>query len=143
MSYEIILGAHIAAFMFNIGLVVLADGIGLLWVIGKLKKLPKQFMLVAHRAIWVGLAVSIVTGAYMFWDLRDYLLETPAFYTKVFFVLALVINSFLISKHLHAALGAESFAALEKKEKISFFISGAVSTISWIAVVVSAKLSGL
>lgn len=143
MAYETILLVHISSFIWNISLVVLADGVGLLWVIGKIQRLPKLFMFWTHRLIWVGFTASIASGAYLFWDLRDYLLETPAFLTKMGFVLALFINSFFISKHLKRALEAESFAHLERPEKIKFFISGAVSSVSWVAVFVSAQFLGL
>lgn len=129
--------------LLNIGLVILADFIGLLWVIGKIKKLPQKYMMLFHKLIWIGLGVSILSGAFLFWDVREYLLTVPAFYTKMFFVVALVINSFLISKHLRAALRVESFKSLSTKERKTFFISGAISTISWVMVLVTAQFLGL
>ena len=124
-------------------LVVLADSVGLLWVFNKIQNLPEKFITYAHKLIWLGITVSIVTGAFMFWNLREYLLSTPAFYTKMFFLLALMINAFLISKHLKKALTIGSFALLEPKHKKSFIISGFVSALSWIAVVISATQLGL
>lgn len=143
MPYETILFFHIGAFVFNIGLVILADILGLLWVLEKIKKLPKKVMLMAHRLIWLGLVISITSGSLLFWESREYLLTLPAFYTKILFVVALLVNSFVISKHLKVALEVESFSALARKERSSFFISGVISTICWIAVVVSAKMLGL
>jgi hypothetical protein len=143
MPYEIILTTHIASFIWNVSFVVVADLIGLLWVLGKMQLLPQKVMLYTHRLIWLGLLTSIVTGIFMFVELKDYLLETPAFYTKIIFVMALVINSFFISKHLKNSFGVGSFSNLDKKDKRSFFISGAVSTVSWIVVFLSAGMLGL
>lgn len=143
MAYETILFFHIGAMFLNIGLVILADSVGLLWVIGKLKQLPKKWLLLAHRLIWLGLSVSILSGVLLFWESREYLLAVPAFYTKIFFVVALVINSFLISKHLHVALQAESFKMLPSKERKALFVSGVISTVSWVSVLISAQLLGL
>jgi hypothetical protein len=143
MSYETILFFHIGAFIFNISLVILADIIGLLWVFGKIQNLPKKFILATHRFIWVGLFISVTSGLVLFWDSREYLLTLPAFYTKVLFVFALLVNSFVISKHLRRALEVKSFSDLGKKEKLLFFASGAFSTISWAAVVISANMLGL
>lgn len=138
MSYETVLLIHIGSFVWNIGLVVCADSIGLLWAWGKLKQLPEKFIIFVHRGVWIGLGVSIVTGTYMFWGLRDYLLSTPPFYTKMAFLLALLVNSFFIARHLSTSFKAGSFSQLDRKTKRSFFISGAVSAISWLGVFISA-----
>ena len=143
VPYETILTLPIASFIWNISLVVLADGVGLLWVLGKINKLPKKLMVYAHRLIWLGLAVSVSTGAFMFWELRDYLLSTPAFYTKIIFVLTLMINALFISKHLKTALIVGAFNDLSSKEKGKFLLSGFVSAISWVTVFLSAKMLGL
>lgn len=143
MLYETILTIHIISFIWNISLVILADCIGLLWVLEKIERLPRKTMLVAHNLIWLGLIVSIISGTTISLQLSDYLLSTPAFYTKILFVLSLAINSVFISRHLNTALEKGKFANLTQKERRSFLISGAVSAVSWISVVVSAKMLGL
>lgn len=138
MPYEIVLTIHIASFISNVSLVILADCIGLLWVIGKIRHLPRQFLLWAHHLIWIGLGFSIVTGVAMFLESAEYLLSTPVFYIKIFFLCVLLVNSVFISRHLHAALERGAFLQLTSAERRAFLISGAVSTLSWILVVVSA-----
>lgn len=142
LTYQTVLAIHIISFVWNIGWVVLSDFSGLLWITGKVKVLNAKFMKIAHYAVWAGLASSILSGAYLFIDLADYLLTVPAFYTKMFLVLALVINSFVISKHLHVATTG-TFVEVSKEERLKLFISGAVSTVSWVGVVVSAHFLGL
>jgi len=112
-------------------------------VLGKLKRIPEKLMLTAHKLIWLGLCISISSGALLFWELREYLLTVPAFYTKIFFVVALVINSLLISRHLHTALNTASFSLLSTHQRRSFLISGVISTISWGSVVLCATLLGV
>ena len=142
MLYDTILTIHIISFVWNVSFVILSDIIGGLWIVG-VARLPKLPLRLFHICIWAGLSVSIVTGLYMFTTASSYLLTVPAFYTKIFFVLALLINSFLIAKHLHKALSVASFSDLPSTEKRSFIVSGAISTISWIGVVVSAAWIGL
>lgn len=136
-----ILALHISAFFVNITFVVIADALALSWVLGKKEVLSIQVMRTLHRIVSVGLCVSVVTGAIMFWDVRDYLLTLPAFYTKMLFVLALVVNSFVIGKHMHIAV-ERPFKTLEPEEKRPLFISGAVSTIAWVGTFIAAKSLG-
>ena len=142
ISYELILGVHIIAFVFNIALVVISDFLGLMWVAGKMSVLPNKFIIIAHRAIWFGLSVSIVSGYILFSGASEYLLTVPAFYTKVIFVLALLTNSFLISSHIKLAT-SQTFKETSVGERWKLFISGGVSFISWVGVVVSAQFLGL
>jgi hypothetical protein len=142
MTYELILAVHIGAFITNISLVVLADLLGLLWMLGAIRRLPKKSMIVAHYLIWLGLATSIASGAYLFWPAREYLLTVESFYVKVTLVLVLLINSFFISKHLRTALST-TFKRLSLKERGGFLLSGFVSLGAWIGVIVAATRLGL
>jgi hypothetical protein len=142
LGYQTVLVLHITAFVFNVTLVVLADVLGLLWVVGKKSVLGASYMHWLHRMIWIGLTVSIITGIVLFSSASDYLLTTPAFWVKLSFVIALVINSFFITHHMKIAL-VQSFTEVTQKAKIKMFISGAISTGAWIGVVVSATQPGL
>lgn len=137
-----ILATHISMFFVNIAMVIVADVSALLWVLGKKEVLNKRLMHWLHRLIGVGLAISITTGAIMFWDVRDYLLTLPSFYTKLIFVLALVVNAFVIGKHFHVAT-ERPFRELTKKERMPLFISGAVSTCAWVGVYIAARSLGM
>jgi hypothetical protein len=143
MSYETVLLLHMTSFFASIAMVVLADSIGLLWVWGKIKRLPRRLVLSLHKLIWLGVSVSVVSGLTMFMELREYLLTVPAFYTKILFIVVLIINATLLSRHLRAALRVESFSDLSQKERTSFIISGMVSAVSWVSIFVSANLLGV
>jgi len=142
MPYEFILFIHIAAFISNISMVVLADALGLWWMLGKLSRLPEKIMIRLHHLIWLGLAASIISGAYLFWPAREYLLTVHSFYIKVALIVVLLINSFFISKHLQLALST-TFAELSAPERTKFLFSGFVSLSAWIGVVVAATQLGL
>ena len=142
IPYNLVLSVHIFAFIFNITLVVIADALGLWWVLGKREVLNATVMKWLHSLIWFGLSLSILTGATLFWEARDYLLSVPAFYTKLLFVVALVVNSFFIYRHLHI-VSERSYNSLNVNEKTPLFISGGISTICWVGVVVAAQFLGL
>mgnify|MGYP001582748426 CR=1 FL=1 len=84
----------------------------------------------------------VATGISMAIPLAEYLLMTPAFYFKMFFVLALIVNAVVVGFLLNIAT-ERSFASLSRRERIPLFISGGVSTISWIGAVLSALSLGL
>ncbi len=142
IPYGVVLGAHIVAFFVNISLVIIADIYGLLWVTGKKSVLNSAVMSRLHKLIWFGLGISIISGVMLAWDSWEYLFTLPAFYTKLIFVLALVVNSFFISSHQQIA-SERAFVSLGSSEKMPLLISGGVSTFCWIGVVVAAQLLGL
>ena len=73
----------------------------------------------------------IVTGFALFWPTRHFLLTRPQFYVKMAFVVTLLANSFVIGK-LKDTSTTRPCASLSTREKIPLFISGAVSTVSWL-----------
>lgn len=133
-----LLQIHITAVFVTLGIVVIADSHGLLWVLGKLKTLPAARMNLLHWATWTGLAVILTAGVFMFLGYGDYLLTLTAFRFKLLFVFALLINAFVIGKHMHIA-SSTSFAELSKKERFTLLFSGAVSGVCWIGAFVSAQ----
>lgn len=142
LSYQLLVGVHVTSFIFNIALVVASDLLALAWVLGKINRLPYKLMLWLHRLVGVGLTVSILSGAYLFSQLDGYLLTVPAFYVKVALVLTLVINAFVIGKHIWVA-AEYSFANLRWSQRYPLLISGAVSTSAWIGVYLAAQFLGL
>lgn len=139
-----LVSVHVGTLFLLIPVILFADHEGLAWVRGKKETLSAKTMIILHRLVWVGLGVMILTGAIMFWPLKDYLLYAPAFYIKMFFVFVLVINSFFINHFMQLAI-EKPFASLSLEEKRPLLISGAVSSISWIGAILAAlgmKLSG-
>jgi len=142
ITYGAILGLHIVAFMWNIAWVIISDFVGFLWLVGKIERVNKKFLNLTHWFIWVGLGVSILTGVYLFMDASEYLLTVPAFWTKIILVIALVINSFFISRHINLA-ETKLFSETTSSERKHLFISAAVSVVGWVGVVVAAGQLGL
>lgn len=66
-------------------------------------------------------------------------MTVEAFWVKMAFVGVLIINGFVIARHMHIPT-TRTFSSLSKKERRPLFLSGAASGVSWIAVFVSALL---
>ncbi|MBY0539382.1 hypothetical protein K2P56_03035 [Patescibacteria group bacterium] len=123
-------------------LVLYADHQALSWVLGHKEKLNGKTIKTVHYLTLAGLAVMIISGASMAVPLSEYLFTVPAFFIKMGFVFALVINSFFIGKLMHTAVN-HSYKSLAFSEKLPLFISGGVSGISWLGAVIAAFNLGL
>lgn len=139
---QIALMVHLTTVFTLVTIVILTDGLGFLWLIGKIQTLPAALIKTLHRLVWTGLIIMIASGATMFLSYQEYLLTVPAFYIKMGFVLTLVINAVAIGKHLHIAT-ERPFALLTKRERIPLLISGIISTAAWIGTISAARMLGL
>jgi hypothetical protein len=101
--------------------------------------LQRKRLTILHDVVGVGLVVSITSGFILFLPLREYLVTVEAFWVKLAFVLVLIINSFVIARHLHIPT-SRTFVSLTKRERRPLLISGAASAVSWAAVFASALL---
>ncbi len=119
--------------------VLYADHLGFQWLLGKRERLDKKELLREHYIVAAALITLILSGTYMFWPMREYLLHQPLFLLKMAFVLALIINSFVIGTIMNVTT-ERSFASLTLKEKVPFLLSGAVSTGSWVGAGILALL---
>lgn len=137
-----VLYIHLGTLGFVALLVLFADHQALSWVLGHKEKLDGKTIQTVHYLTLVGLVVMIISGITMALPLTEYLLTVPAFFIKMGFVLALVINSFFIGKLMHTAVN-HSYKSLAFSEKLPLFISGAVSGISWLGAVIAAFNLGL
>ena len=142
LPYNWLLTIHIGSFIVTILTVIIADLHALAWWRGWLATLPGGRMSRLHQVITVGLGVSILSGALLFWPLREYLLTVPSFYTKMVFVAALCVNAVYIHRHVQVA-SEQRFAELTAAKRWPLFLSGAVSIISWVTVFVMARQLGL
>jgi hypothetical protein len=97
-------------------------------------------MVFFHKATWIGLSIIITAGFFMFIGQSGYLLSLPAFKLKMFFVLCLIINAFVIGAHMMIAT-TRTFSSLTLKEKMPLFIAGGVSSISWIGAFIAADFT--
>lgn len=129
---------HVGAVFATLALVVIADLHGLWWLLGKHDTLPSERIRFLHKAIFVGLGLTILAGAMLFSYATDYYLSLIAFRFKLLFVFALGINAFLIGKHMELTF-SNRFVDLSSEQKRALLISGAVSTLSWIGAFTAAQ----
>lgn len=136
---SLLLYVHLGALALAALGVLYADHLGFQWLMGKREMLEKKDLLRGHYIVAAALITLILSGVYMFWPMRAYLLHQPLFLLKMFFVAALVINSFVIGAIMNVTT-QRSFASLTFKEKVPFLLSGAVSTGSWVSAGILALL---
>lgn len=133
---------HIFSVIFSFCIIFLADKQGFAWIRGKKETLDPKRTRRLHVFTWIGLSSLLVTGAFLFWPLREYLVRQPLFGMKMLFVLALFINAVLIGRLMHVAT-ERTFVSLSWEERIPLFVSGAISTFSWLgALIVALVLFG-
>lgn len=137
-----VLTIHISAFIITILLVIVSDLHALGWVTGFLKRLPQKRLITLHILVSAGLATSITTGLFLFWPEREYLLTDPAFQIKLLLVLMLIINAWVIHRHMQIAF-TQTFRELSINTKLFLLLSGLVSTGGWIGIFFAARAIGL
>ncbi len=133
---------HLTTLALIAGLVVFADHQAWLWMRGEKETLSSNIMKRIHYATWTGLLIMIGTGIAIALPLKDFLLTNTAFFFKMFFVSALVLNAVVIGFLMKVAT-ERAFASLSLRERIPLLVSGGVSTAGWIGAVVSAFSMGL
>jgi len=129
---DVILPIHLILLALTAICIVFADVYALTWVLGKKQFLNEKLVIRLHYYVNIGLTGMIATGILLFWPMREYLTsQSASFFPKMIFVLALVINSFVIEKHMCVAT-TKKFINVSTKEKSILFISGITSFISWV-----------
>jgi hypothetical protein len=141
-QFMYVLPLHIASFVVTIIAVIIADFHALLWMIGKYPTLPSRRMGTLHYVVSIGLLVSLTSGFLMFLPLREELLSISAFWVKMIFVLALVVNSFVISRHMHIPT-TQTFASLTTGTRNVLLVSGLISSVCWAGAFFSALSLGM
>lgn len=135
--HDIAFAVHILSLGFVICGVLLADHTGFDWVRGKKETVSPILLTRLHWVVGVGLGLMIGSGFALFWPTKDYLLSTPAFYIKMTFVLALVVNSLVIERLMHVAT-TKSFKHVSPTTRKKLLASGAVSAVSWVGAAITA-----
>jgi hypothetical protein len=128
---------HIGALTFAFAGILIADHSALDWMRGKTDVAHPAAVFSAHWVVSVGLAVVVLSGLWLFWPMRAYLLTQPLFWIKMGFVAALLINSLFIEAFMHRAT-RYAFRDLTFRQKLPLLLSGAVSTLSWLGAGVTA-----
>jgi len=134
-----ILQLHLGILLITFLVILYTDFNALLWLLGKKEKLSEPLFKKLHIAVSLGLAGMIITGIIQLLPLREWLFTNQLFGLKMFFVGVLVINSFLVGRHMKLACN-NSFNELSNIEKRTLAMSGLVSTASWIGAFVVAKI---
>lgn len=111
--------------------ILLADYSALGWLRGARRTIDASLSNLAHWIVSVGLSGMILSGLALFWPLRFYVVVEPLFWVKMGFVLALVINSFVIEYLMHTATHTP-FHSLSRRQQLPFIVSGVISTLSWV-----------
>jgi hypothetical protein len=122
---------HIASLCVAALGILIGDHAAWQWLMHKRDVVGKRELTVSHWTVTLGLAGLMLSGLYLFWPMRNYLLGEPLFVLKMVFVAALVINSFFIEYLMHTA-SHTPWRALSMGERVPFILSGAVSTLSWV-----------
>jgi len=137
--YEIPLYIHFTGLVVALFSIIYADHMGFSWIRGKTAVIPEYKLKRAHYIVWCALIIMIASGAYMAWPAKEALFAQPLFLLKMFFVASLFINALFVGNLMNVA-SIKPFSALNPREKIPLFVSGAISTGAWIGAFVSAKL---
>ncbi|MFA5841827.1 MAG: hypothetical protein WC835_02600 [Candidatus Paceibacterota bacterium] len=117
--------------------VLLADHQAFNWVRGKKETLDLAKLTKYHHTVLWGLATLIISGFFLFWPSRNYLLQNTTFLIKMFFVVVLVMNSFVIGRFMPIATTRE-YSSLSFTERLPLMISGAASGVSWLGAAIAA-----
>ena len=135
---DVILPFHIGTLILTLICVVWADIYASLWLHGKKQVLNQVVVAQLHTAVTIGLIGMVASGIVLFWPLREYLTEqNNAFFIKMLFVFALVINSFVIEKYMTIAT-TQAFKDTTPRQKVILFVSGGISLLSWIGAILAA-----
>ncbi len=135
---DFIVPLHIAALIFSVIGIFLADHQAFNWFSGKTPTLDKKILLKYHHTVLLGLSLMIITGATLFWPMREYLLQNFVFGVKMFFVAVLIVNSFFIGRLMNVAV-EKPYSMLSRRERLPLMLSGIVSTIGWLGAFISAN----
>ena len=119
--------------------ILVADHAGFSWIRGKVQTLSSQTLHRLHNGISYALTGLILSGLYLFWPGREYLLTQPLFLLKLGFIAVLVINSLAIDKLMLVATKVP-FTSVSNTGKVVLFLSGALSAACWVGAGVSALL---
>lgn len=122
---------HLFLVILTLFVVVYSDHKAFLWFTGKIKFMDNKITNICHKlALW-GFLLICLSGFWLFWPMKDFLLSDKIFIWKMIFVVVLGINGLLIGKLSHYAI-EKSFLELDRVSKIKLLFSGFLSTLGWV-----------
>jgi hypothetical protein len=119
--------------------ILLADSSAFAWMRGNVDTVHRKTVFRLHWIVTVGLSGLILSGLYLFWPLREYLVMQPLFWLKMFFVVTLLVNSFFVERLMQVAT-ERPYSSLTAEERLPLYISGAISTLCWLGAITVAIL---
>jgi hypothetical protein len=131
---SVILFLHVLIVLLTLWQIIKIDHNIYKWIRGEAEKLSGAVVTKYHNRIWFGLTGIILTGILLFYPMREFLLSRPQFFIKMSFVVALIGNGFVIGV-LKKTATENTFASLSIKQKTVLFLSGGISTLSWIGAI--------
>ena len=115
---------------------------------GRVGKGEMRLLTAASRAVWGGIALLILSGVVLFWINFDAFIQSPRMLAKLTLVGVVIGNGILFhTKHLpelrkRVDAPHETFHSWIRSSR-GMFMSGAISTVSWLSVVVLGLLHTL
>lgn len=122
---------HLSILIVTAAMVFVADHLGFAYMRGSRSVLPRGPILTLHYVVSAGLVGMIATGIALVLPMWEYTLQDPVFYLKMFFVLCLVFNAWVI-KNVSTHAIQTPFALLAPNIKHFMMVSGSVSFVSWV-----------
>ena len=126
-----IVGIHLTTLFIAALVIIYSDHQGFLYFRGKKQLLSQSFLKWSHHLVWAGLLTMILTGILLTIPQWEYRLTQSEFYIKMAFVGVLVVNAFAIGA-LSKLAGTTPFDSLQKEQKRTLLLSGALSSMCWI-----------
>jgi hypothetical protein len=111
-------------------LVLYADEQAFVWLRGKCDTLHARRVRTLHRLVSAGLALLLLTGGLLYSQAAPAYLSLPTFIVKMTVVLALIVNSYFVSR-LSTIACERSFRSLSHPERIPLLAAGGISLACW------------
>jgi len=122
---------HISVIIFAIGLVVLNDFIGFLWVLGLKQQYSARSLRIAHRLISMAFLGAVGTGAVMSIS-KPEVFRHNGYWIKMAFVAMIGANGFFIGTKC-GALTQQRFETLPTRTKATVGVSVMLSLFLWLS----------
>ncbi len=130
---------HLGIVIGTVLVVLFADHQGLLWMRGKDARMPANRVRFLHRTVTAGLVLLLITGGLLYTRAAPAYLSDPRFLLKMSMLFMLIVNTYFIERFSQVAIERE-FASLSPSERIPLFISGGVSFIGWVTIIICGLL---
>lgn len=122
---------HLISLLITIPAILLADHMGFQYFTGRISTVGVRKARVLHWLVTCGICLLIVTGVMVTIPAWDIFLSKPLFYTKIAFVLTLLVNGILIGNLMKKATHTP-YKDLPYEDKKLLLVSGAVSSLGWV-----------